>query len=399
MAKGAQHFYDVIIAGGGPCGVVAGVALTAAGLDVLVLEGADTHATDLRASTLHAPTLDYLSTFGITQELEPLGLRSPEYKYFNRQTGSCITFDMSELKDLSEHPYRLQCEQWKLTIAAQKRIADRFHFSSRVVKAQETPADVHVTAETPDGVRMYRGRFVVACDGAGSVVRKGLGIGFDGFTYEEKFLCLSTVAPMHDYLPEVCNVNYMSDPTEWLVLLRAPSAWRVLVPAAVDAPDSDLLSDHRKDEVFARLLKHGQSIETLHRTIYRVHQRVARSYRSGRIILAGDAAHLNNPLGGFGMNSAIHDIRNLADKLIRIIKLGESETLLDMYERQRRTVMEEFIQAQSMSNKRAMEMSPELQVEDSENEMRRISENAKLRRGFLLRQSMYSSLDREAEIQ
>jgi 3-(3-hydroxy-phenyl)propionate hydroxylase len=191
----------------------------------------------------------------------------------------------------------------------------------------------------------------------------------------------------------------MADPTEWLVLLRAPSAWRVLVPAPEHVPDAELLSDSKKDEVFARLLKSDEKIETLHRTIYRVHQRVAKSYRVGRVILAGDAAHLNNPIGGFGMNSALHDVRNLCDKLARIIKGGEpADAMLDLYERQRRTVMQEFIQAQSMRNKRAMEMSPEQNTEDTEDELRRAAADPVLRRQFLMRQSMYSAVKREAEI-
>jgi 3-(3-hydroxy-phenyl)propionate hydroxylase len=159
-----------------------------------------------------------------------------------------------------------------------------------------------------------------------------------------------------------------------------------------------LLSDAKKDAVFARLLKSDEPVETLHRTIYRVHQRVARSYRQGRMLLAGDAAHLNNPIGGFGMNSAIHDIRNLAGKLARILNGGESEDLLDLYERQRRTVMQEFIQAQSIRNKRAMEMSREEGAATMEDELRRASEDPKLRRDFLMRQSMYASVKREYEI-
>ena len=399
MFEARRQKADVVIAGGGPAGVVAGLALGSAGVDVVVLEAAATQATDLRASTLHPPTLDYLDTLGLTDLLISQGLKSPEYKYFNRQLNSCITFDLRELSDMTSHPYRLQCEQWKLTTAASERLPGRLHFSCRVTGAEQHDDHVTVFTEDAQGRQEFDARYVIACDGASSVLRKSTGIEFEGFTYEEKFLCLSTVAPIEAYLPDVCNVNYMADPTEWLVLLRAPSAWRVLVPAAADVADEDLLTDEKKDEVFERLIKRKDVIETRHRTIYRVHQRVARSYRNGRIILAGDAAHLNNPLGGFGMNSALHDVRNLADKLIRIIKNGESEQLLDLYERQRRTVMQEFIQAQSIRNKRAMEMSPEQNSEDTEDEMRRTVADASLRRDFLLRQSMYKSVAREAEIQ
>ncbi len=389
---------DVLVVGGGPAGVVAGVALAAAGIDFVVLEAEAAHASDLRASTLHPPTLDYLATLGLAQELYPIGLRAPEYRYFNRRTGACVAFDFGELADISEHPYRLQCEQWKLTGAAGPRLGDRLLFSRRVAGVQETGYRVEVIADTPSGPETFRARYVIACDGAGSIVRKRLGIEFDGFTYEEKFLTLSTLLPMEDRLPGISYVNYMSDPEEWLVLLRAPTAWRVLVPAALDIPDAELLSDAKKDAVFARLLKSDEPVETLHRTIYRVHQRVARSYRQGRMLLAGDAAHLNNPIGGFGMNSAIHDIRNLAGKLARILNGGESEDLLDLYERQRRTVMQEFIQAQSIRNKRAMEMSREEGAATMEDELRRASEDPKLRRDFLMRQSMYASVKREYEI-
>ena len=72
---------------------------------------------------------------------------------------------------------------------------------------------------------------------------------------------------------------------------------------------------------------------TEHRTIYRVHQRVAKAYRKGHVLLAGDAAHLNNPLGGLGMNSGIHDIWNLTKKLIRIFNGDGDDRLLDLYER------------------------------------------------------------------
>lgn len=395
----AAHETDVVVVGGGPAGIVAGVALAQRGIDALVLEAAPELATDLRASTLHAPTLDYLAAIGLAQDLYPLGLKSPEYRYFNRARGTSIGFDMSELADVSAHPYRLQCEQWKLTGAGAHRLGARLRLGRRVVAAANDGSCVSVTAETDTGPETYRARYAIACDGANSVLRRALDIGFDGFTYEEKFLCLSTTAPVEDHLPGICNVNYMADPAEWLVLLRAPTAWRVLVPAASTADDATLLSDARKDQVFAGLLRSGTRVETRHRTIYRVHQRVARRYRAGRIILAGDAAHLNNPLGGFGMNAALHDIRNLVGKLADILCDGaDPDARLDLYERQRRTVMQEFIQAQSMRNKRAMEMSPEDSLDSQESELRQAAADPVRRREYLLRQSMYRSVEREQEI-
>jgi 3-(3-hydroxy-phenyl)propionate hydroxylase len=393
---------DVIIAGAGPAGVIAALHLARAGVRVVLLEAGADVAQDLRASTLHPPTLDYLRELGMSEALHAVGLKSPEYRYINRRSGAQIRFDMSELADMTEHPYRLQCEQWKLTTLGCRMLRDlpaaELRFSRRVLSYQQDGDGVTVQVEAPQAIETIRGRYLIACDGANSIIRKWMGVAFDGFTYEEKFLCLSTVAPVEQTLGDICNVNYMADPEEWLVLLRAPTAWRVLVPATEAEPDAELLSDRRKDAVFARLLRTGESIETTHRTIYRMHQRVARRYREGRVVLVGDAAHLNNPLGGFGMNAALHDVRNLCGQLLAILQDGGDDALLDRYERQRRTVMQEFIQAQSIRNKQAMEMSADGKFAAAEQELQAIAADPVRRREYLLRQSMYTSVAREKEI-
>jgi 3-(3-hydroxy-phenyl)propionate hydroxylase len=396
------HQTDVIIAGAGPAGVVAAFHLAQAGIRVLVLEAAPTVAMDLRASTLHPPTLDYLQELGLAAPLHETGLRAPEYCYINRRTGARARFDMSELADISVHPYRLQCEQWKLTGLVCRRLAEmpnaEVRFSRRVLSYDQVGGGVTVHMEAPQAIEHVTARYLIGCDGANSIIRKWMGVAFDGFTYEEKFLCLSTVQPVERILGDICNVNYMADPEEWLVLLRAPTAWRVLVPAAEATPDDELLSDQRKDQVFARLLGTNETIATTHRTIYRVHQRVARTYRDRRVILAGDAAHLNNPLGGFGMNAALHDVRNLCGKLLAIFQGDGDDSLLDLYERQRRTVMQEFIQAQSIRNKQAIEMSAGEQMDSNERNLQAIAKDPIRRRDYLLRQSMYTAIAREQEI-
>ena len=390
----------VIVAGAGPAGVVASLHLAQQGVAVVVLEGAATVAQDLRASTLHPPTLDYLRTLGLSDTLHAHGLRSPEYRYINRQSGAQISFDLSEIADVAAHPYRLQCEQWKLTMLGIERLralpCATLRFSTRVLGYTHNAAGVQVQVEGPDGPETIEGQYLLACDGAGSVIRKATGVEFDGFTWEEKFLTLSTLEPMERHLP-VCHVNYMADPKEWLVLLRAPTAWRVLVPARAEDADEDLLSDARKDAVFAGLLGPGAGIETTHRTIYRVHQRVARRYRFGRVLLVGDAAHLNNPLGGFGMNAALHDVRNLCGQILAI-RDGAPEDRLNLYERQRRTVMQEFIQAQSIRNKRTLEMSSEDAVASGERELAETAADPVRRREYLLRQSMIRAVEREHEV-
>jgi 3-(3-hydroxy-phenyl)propionate hydroxylase len=268
-----------------------------------------------------------------------------------------------------------------------------------VVGFAQDDEGVTVHIEAPTAIETVRCAYLLGCDGSNSIIRKWLNVEFEGFTYGEKFLCFSTDLPVETYLDNICYVNYMADPEEWLVLLRAPSAWRVLVPAAESDPDPILLADAKKDQVFAGLLGSDMPVETLHRTIYRVHQRVAKQYRFDRVILAGDAAHLNNPLGGMGMNSGIHDVWNLCPKLIEILRNGASDALIDLYDRQRRTVMGEFIQSQTIRNKLAMEMAADEATSRAEEELVQTARDPALRREYLLRQSMYRSIEREAEIQ
>ncbi|MCA3255410.1 MAG: FAD-dependent monooxygenase, partial [Alphaproteobacteria bacterium] len=224
--------------------------------------------------------------------------------------------------------------------------------------------------------------------------------GFEGFTYPEKFLCLSTDWPLEKHFEALAPVNYVSDPDEWLVLLRVPTLWRVLVPADEHRPDDELKSDDTKRDVFNRLIGHGDEVATAHRTIYRVHQRVAQRYDHGRVLLAGDAAHLNNPLGGFGMNSGIHDAVNLVDKLKRILLDGAApEPLLALYDRQRRTVMNNFVQAQTIRNKQAMEQREPEARDRHYDEMRAINRDPDRRREYLYAQAMFRSLDDARAIQ
>ena len=399
----ALQQFDVVVAGAGPAGVVMAVHLAQAGVRVLLLEATPAPAQDLRASTFHPPTLEYLASLGLSQALHAAGLRAPEYRWINRQNGHQVRFDFSELADVTPFPYRLQAEQWKLTGHAIEVLGGlpsaTVRFSCRAVGYHDAGAHIDVYIETPHAIETVSARYLVACDGANSILRKWAGIEFEGFTYEEKFLCLSTVEPVEQRLGDVGLINYMADPAQWMVLLRAPTAWRVLVAADAATPDAELLSDARKDEVFAQLLGAPARIATTHRTIYRVHQRVARQYRLGRVILVGDAAHLNNPLGGFGMNSALHDVRNLCGKLIPIVLEGaEDEPLLDAYERQRRTVMHEFIQAQSIQNKRLIEMSGGDRQVTQEAELSATAADPVRRRAYLLRQSMLSAVAREREI-
>jgi 3-(3-hydroxy-phenyl)propionate hydroxylase len=393
----------VLVAGGGPAGAVAAYRLALAGIDTVLVEALSFPPEDMRASTLHPPTLDMFAELGVLDELEAQGLRAPAYHYRNRRTDDIIAFDMGELSDVSAHPYRLQCEQFKITRLLIAKLdalsAGRVLFQHRVLSFEQDAEGVTAHVETPIAIEHIRADYLIACDGANSTIRKWTGTKFEGFTYPERFLTLSTRYPVDQHFDRLARVNYVSDADEWCVLLRVPEFWRVLVPTDNDVADETLLSDANKNAVFDRLVGDGSAVETNHRTLYRVHQRVAERFRHGRVLLAGDAAHLNNPLGGFGMNSGIHDIWNLTTKLRQILQDGASaDALLDQYDRQRRTIANSFVQTQTIENKKAMEACDADGVSNAERRMADIANDPERRRGYLLRQSMYESMAQEAEI-
>jgi 3-(3-hydroxy-phenyl)propionate hydroxylase len=346
---------------------------------------------ELRGSTFHPPTLDMLDEFAVVPRMIESGLKAPTWQFRDRETGPVATFDLALLAGDTSHPYRVQCEQWKLM----RLLRDAYlEIPGTEIKWAHT-----VTAAQPsDDAVTVKGRYVIARDGARSAVRRSLGMEFEGFTYPELFVIASTDFRFEDTLTDIAYVNYIADPNEWLVLLRVPGLWRVLVPAPENADREKLMSDAALQEVLQRVVPRDTGYHIEHRSIYHVHQRVAASFRAGRVLLAGDAAHINNPLGGMGMNGGIHDAFNLADKLAAIYA-GADQALLDRYVRQRRTVAIEAVQQQTNRNHQILsERDPEVR-RTSLDAMRRTAADPALARDYVLKSSMISGLRRAAEIQ
>jgi 3-(3-hydroxy-phenyl)propionate hydroxylase len=395
--------HTVVIAGAGPAGCALALYLARQSIPVLLLEAEPYLPLDLRASTFHPPSLDMLEPLGLTARMLEIGLVTSAYQYRDRRTGESAVFDLGLLAGETAHPFRLQCEQYKMTRLACELLQEYPHaeirFNHRVSGAENRSGFVAVTVETPHGPQQLRTEYLVGADGAASQVRKSLGIEYEGFTYPEKFLVVSTPFDFADALPGLSNVNYVSDPEEWCVVLRTPELWRVLFPTASGDSEQQLLSDEPIQQRLRRLSERPGPFEVAHRTLYNVHQRVAKTYRSGRVLLMGDAAHINNPLGGMGMNGGLHDAFNLGEKLLKVLRRQGTDELLELYDRQRRTIALEFVQQHTIRNKRLMEeREPELQKRRQSEFMRTAGDPA-LAKAFLLRNSMIQSLRDAAAIQ
>jgi 3-(3-hydroxy-phenyl)propionate hydroxylase len=403
MSKPAER---VIIIGAGPVGLCLALVLAQEHVCVDLVEMLGEHnflEQVPRAGTNHPATLELLDRIGLYAKMEPRGIIAPRFHYWDRREQMLIAeFDHCHLKDDTRFPYVLQCERIKIVeeglrlAKAHPNIA--LHLQTTFTSLRQDADSVTATLTNAAGeMEIMRGAYLVACEGARSIVRKELGIEFEGFTYPDRTLNIEVAYDFrqHGYTER----NYISDPDEWSNLFHwkgPPDRWRIHFPTAPEEDEEELTRPQALQARLQRFLPTGKPFDIVGTNLYVVHQRVAKKFRAGRAILAGDSAHVNSPIGAMGMNSGIHDAFNLGDKLARILR-GEADAgLLDRYERQRRHVAVSHTQAQTIRNKRLLAEKDPAVRRKNHDELRRTAENPKLARAFLLRTSLIQSL-REAE--
>jgi 3-(3-hydroxy-phenyl)propionate hydroxylase len=325
------------------------------------------------------------------------------FHYWDRHEGKLIAaFDHAYLKDDTRFPYVLQCERIKIVEEALKMVKAHPNIDLRlktefVSFEQDADGVVAHVVNASSEEEAIEGRYIVSGEGARSLIRKDLGIAFEGFTYDDRTLNIEVAYDFtkHGY----AHRNYISDPAEWSNLFHwrgPPDRWRVHFPTDPNADDATIMEPEALQARLQRFLPTGKPFDVIGSNLYVVHQRVADQFRVGRAILAGDSAHVNSPIGAMGMNSGVHDAINLADKLIAIARKEADDAVLDRYERQRRHVAVEHTQAQTIRNKRLLAEQDPAVRQRNHDELRRTAENPELARKFLLRTALFESL-REAE--
>lgn len=398
----------VVVVGAGPVGMVCALALNRRGIPVTVFESEPAPVQDQRAATIHPSTLEMLDELGVTEKIQEHSLLSSTYRFHDRPTGQLVAeFDLGRLEDEIRFPYVLQFEQYKLTAAIAAEYANEsdfdVRFSHTVTGLTETARGVEVEYTSPAGTERLPAAYVVGCDGGRSTVRKFAGIEFEGFTYPERFIKIATSFDLRTIKPELSFRNYFSDPHEWANVFKVrgespEGLWRVILPIGPDEDDATALSPARVEQRLQKFLPKPGSYHVEYRNVYGVNQRVAATFRQGRILLAGDSAHVNNPIGGMGMNGGIHDAINLTDKLARVIAGEAGDELLDLYSRQRRHAAVNYVQAQTIANKRLLEeRDPEVRRQNFD-ALRRTAENFGTARAYMRRAALFDSLQDAAAI-
>jgi len=392
----------VVIVGAGPVGMVCALALNKRGVSVTVFEQEPAPVEDQRAASLHPPTLALLHELGVTEKIIPLGLVSPTYRFHDRVNNEVVAeFDLGRMRDEFMFPFVLQYEQYKLTasIFAEYANADDFdvRFSHCVTGMTQTADGVEIEYTSPDGEGRLPASYVIGCDGGRSTIRKLAGIEFEGFTYPERFIKIATSFDFGTVNSNLAFRNYFSDPDEWCNLFkvcgkRPPGLWRAIFPVPNDEDDAVALSPERIEARLQKFFPKSGRYHVEYVNVYPVSQRVAATFRKGRVLLAGDAAHVNNPIGGMGMNGGIHDGINLADKLARVIKGEAAEELLDLYNRQRHHAAVKYVQAQTIANKKLMEeRDPKVRAAKFD-ELRRTADDPEASKAYMRRAALLDSL-------
>jgi 3-(3-hydroxy-phenyl)propionate hydroxylase len=391
----------ILIAGGGPVGVIAALTLARQNIPVHVLE-TEAHVNDSpRAATTHAATLEMLADLGLYDEVARRGLIEPKFRIWDRAERKLIVeFDFGVLRNDTRFPYVIQCEQHKLANMTIERLRGyphaRVEFSAGVTALEQFDDRVEVIVEAASGSRKLVGSYLIGADGGRSTIRKALAIEFEGYTHPERFLVLTTTFAFDTEYGE-CSRNYFSDPDKWCALFKVSGddgwgLWRLLFPTRVNETEEQAIRDDSVQGRLQSFFPRQRPYPVVHRNIYNVHQRVAASFRKRRVFLAGDAAHVTNPLGGLGLNFGIHDAVELAALIGRVLRQEAPPGILDRYDALRRPLNIEYVQQQTIANKKRLEeKDPAVRANNSE-ALRRTAADPIAHRAYLLRASLIESV-------
>ena len=324
---------DVLIVGAGPTGLALSIGLTQAGVDHIVIDKLAQGLNTSRAGVIHAQTLESLSALGVAERLTELGLKLDKFAIRDRDRALLqLRFDGLP----SAHPYLLMLPQNVTEAVLADRISELGGTVHRGVTAKaivEDAESVRVTVDDNGAESTISARYVIGADGMHSVVREATGIGFEGAAYEGSFV----LADVHLTWPLADEVSLFFSPAGLVVVAPLPDGSYRVVATMDEAPEKPTAAD-----IQALIDSRGptDSGAKVHDVVwssrFRLHHRIANSYRKGRLLLMGDAAHVHSPAGGQGMNTGLVDAVVLGQILADVVKGKRPENALDLYEALRR---------------------------------------------------------------
>lgn len=344
---------DVIVIGGGPVGFVNALGLAQAGIRVTVIEAESQIINSPRAAVYFWSVLDGLGRLGILEDALAAGVRKQDYTYLVRRTGERIVYSMETLKDHTPHPYNLHLGQHLLADIAMRRLQTfpnaTVRFGTRLEGLHQNADGVTLSVAIGQHTEELRARWVIGADGAASSVRRLLGLSFDGLSWQERFVATNVKYDFerHGY----ARATFVIDDRFGAVIaiLNNEGLWRCTYMEDAALPEETFLE--RLPHMYEAILPGRGSYELVAASPYRMHQRSAPRYRVGRVVLAGDAAHVTNPTGGLGLTCGLFDSYALYPALAAIIVEGADDAVLDRYSAARRDIFLNRVSPQATANK------------------------------------------------
>ena len=329
---------DVLVIGAGPSGLTLAASLVQQGVATTVVDRQAAGANTSRAAVVNARTLEVLDDLDVARRLVKEGIHAPRFTIRDGRR-TLIPVDFSVLP--TDYPYSLMVPQ----ATTERLLLERLTELGGTVLRPKTLASLiqdadGVTATFDDG-ELIRARYVVGADGMHSIVREQAGIGFEGGAYQESFT-LADVRLRGEAPPDEV-ILFWAKAGLTVVAPLPGDIYRIVAPVA-DAPEepSAAFVQQLLDE---RGLGAGRMVVTdvVWGSRFRIHHRVADTYRAGRLLLAGDAAHVHSPAGGQGMNLGIQDGVALAGALAAVLA-GASDNVLDEYNATRRPIAHQVVE-------------------------------------------------------
>lgn len=386
----------VLIVGAGPIGLICAYRLSLLDIPVVIVDRAAEIPTDLRASTWHPATLDMLEEIGVTDVILAKGAVCPAWQYRFQDTGERAVFDLSVLAAETNHPYRVQCEQFHVVRHLADVVSRRDNVDLRwgveAVRIAQDDDGVTMTIVENGEEETVTGRFLIGADGGRSNVRDQLGLGFDGKTYPIFTMVAITDFPFEKHYEGLSNVSYVWTETGNFSLLRVPDRWRSGITPRPDQTPEEALSDENINAHFQRIVPRDQRYDILARGSYRTHMRVTERFNVGRVFLAGDAAHLNTPNGGLGLNCGVHDAMNLSEKIHTVWHGRADMSVFDRYTRQRKLIATDYVHTMSDANHHRMRERDPQKRREIMDDMQRITANDALMKDWLMNSSMINAV-------
>ena len=387
----------IIIVGAGPVGLIAALRLSKLDIKSIIIEQNEFVQSELRASTFHPPTIEMLNELGIAEELISVGLKTKRWQFRVHETGEKAVFDLGQIDKDTKYPFRLQVEQKELCrIATKKAHTDKNidlrmgHQLNELTQNKER-AKLNIS-DKGRGNYIVETPLVIAADGGSSRIRSNMDLNFSGLTYPETTILVATKFPFHEHLEGLSNVNYVWSNWGTFSLLRLPNMWRCSLYPDKNEQIEEAIKTQNIIKKLQRIVPGNNDFKLIEVRPYKIHQRILDKYDHGRVVFAGDAAHLNSPSGGMGMNGGIHDAWCLSRKIADGLKRGDPISGLERYSKERQKIAKEEILKNTDKNRSRMQERDKQARINELSKLQEIALDPRRAKEFLLRSSMISGL-------